>query len=118
MTAGRILIARLDELVEARVDFALESTLSGVWLAHRIPNWQNAGYQVEIHYTRLRDADLAAERIRTRVSEGGHHVPDEAVRRRFQRSWHLFETLYRNRANRWIVYDNSQSEPRIIEKSE
>lgn len=60
---------------------------------------------------------LAKERIRQRVKQGGHHVPDADVRRRLDRSLKNFFELYRPLANAWDIFDNSGMEPVLIVKS-
>lgn len=117
MAAGRAMLARLDELVASRSNFAVESTLSGQWLARKIPAWRSVGYVVELHFVRLRDAELAIARIAKRVSKGGHHVPSDVVRRRYERALLKFEEVYCNLVDRWAVYDNSGHAPKIVRTS-
>ena len=75
------------------------------------------GYKIIIYFLKLASVDLAIERIKLRVSQGGHNVPLEDVRRRFERSWINFRTIYKPLADAWIVFDTSGSEPVIIEES-
>lgn len=116
LAAGRLLLAELDRLATARVDFAFESTLSGLTYAARLRAWKTAGYRVEIVFLKLASVRLALRRIADRVRQGGHAVPADDVRRRFQRGWANFETTYRPLADAWAVYDNSAEEFRIIEE--
>jgi predicted ABC-type ATPase len=53
VTAGRLVLRELDRLVEARADFAFESTLSGLRYAKRMQDWKAQGYSIEIVYIRL-----------------------------------------------------------------
>lgn len=76
VTAGRIMLRRLDELTTERIGFAIETTHSGHWLANHIRQWKEEGYTVEIYYLRLPTPEMAITRIAKRVSEGGHHIPD------------------------------------------
>jgi len=55
--------------------------------------------------------------VKTRVREGGHDVPERDIRRRYERGWSNFEELYRTLADKWIVFDNSGEDPRVLEKS-
>lgn len=41
--AGRAMLRRLDELASQKLDFAMETTLSGNWLASLITTWRAAG---------------------------------------------------------------------------
>lgn len=116
--AGRLVLQAIDELAARRVDFAFETTLSGLGYIRRIHRWKRAGYQIEIVYLKLRSSRLALRRIAARVREGGHAVPRSDVVRRFVRGWKNFNRAYRPLADVWTVYDNSGREPRLLEKSE
>lgn len=81
--AGRIMLDRLRELREARSDFAFETTLSG--LAHRrtVLDLNDAGYETHLVFLWVPVPDVSVDRVRLRVTMGGHDVPEEDVRRRF-----------------------------------
>jgi len=116
IAAGRLVLKELDRLVESRADFAFETTLSGLTYARMLQRWKRAGYRVEIVYLRLRSSRLALRRIATRVRQGGHDVPVKDVVRRFQRGWGNFESFYRPLADSWVVYENSNRTPRLLER--
>jgi len=116
VAAGRLFLKELDRLAKARLDFAFESTLSGLVYLSRLKRWKAAGYRIEIVYLRLPSARLALRRIAARVKQGGHNVPRADVLRRFNRSWNNFEKFYRLFADAWSVYDNSGRNPRILER--
>ena len=59
---------------------------------------------------------MAVSRVRDRVREGGHHVDEEVVRRRFDGGWRNFQQLYRDIVDEWVLYDASQETPRIAER--
>lgn len=110
--AARIALTRMDALAVKGADFMVESTFSGQPYAVRLRRWQARGYRVSIVYQRLSSTDQAVERVARRVVEGGHHVPEAVVRRRFERSRSNFLELHRDVADEWRVYDNS--EPPIL----
>jgi len=116
--AGRLVLHEVDQLAARRVDFAFETTLSGLGYIRRIRAWKRAGYRIEIVYLKLRSSRLALWRIAARVREGGHSVPRADVVRRFARGWANFTQVYRSLADIWTVYDNSGREPQLLEKSE
>ncbi|MBI2999791.1 MAG: zeta toxin family protein [Deltaproteobacteria bacterium] len=116
LAAGRLLLRELDRLARARLDFAFESTLSGLVYLGRLKRWKAAGYRIEIVYLRLRSPRLALRRIAARVKQGGHSVARADVVRRFSRSWNNFQTDYRLLADAWAVYDNSGNTPRLLER--
>jgi predicted ABC-type ATPase len=94
--------------------FAFETTLSGRSYAQRIPDWQSAGYRVELIFLKLRSIRLALARVKARVAQGGHHVPAAVVRRRFRLGWRNFDQVYRWLADHWELYDNSGSTPVLL----
>jgi predicted ABC-type ATPase/GNAT superfamily N-acetyltransferase len=107
--AGTIMLNRLDALASARADFALETTLSGLTLARRLQRLTEAGYYVSLVYFWLADPELAIARVAERVRKGGHHVPDDTIRRRYQRSIQNFFRRYRPLAKTWEVYNNTEA---------
>jgi predicted ABC-type ATPase len=115
--AGRVMLRRLSELVHERKDFALETTLSGNWLRDQILEWRTYGYEIELYYLRLSSVEISLERIRTRVLRGGHNIPENVARRRFQRSRTLFETVYKGLVDEWFLYDNDGDEPLPVSSS-
>jgi predicted ABC-type ATPase len=114
LSSGRLFLAELDRLARARVDFAFETTLSGLIYLRRLKRWKAAGYRIEITYLWLASAQLALHRVAARVRQGGHPVPRKDVLRRFERSWKNFERHYRPLADEWRVYDNSGDKPRLV----
>ena len=103
--AGRITLQRLSVLEAKRKSFAFESTLASQGLARRLDRLKQGGYRVHIVYLWLPTAELALARVAERVRAGGHDVPVDAVRRRFDRGRHNFFTLYRLLADAWRLYD-------------
>jgi len=116
VTAGRLVLRELDRLVEAKADFAFESTLSGLRYAKRIRDWKVQGYLIEIIYIRLPSPQLALSRVAARVKQGGHSVPRSDVLRRYKRSWVNFLEVYRPLADHWTIYDNSEGTPHLLER--
>jgi predicted ABC-type ATPase len=114
--AGELMLKEIRRCVEQSQNFAFETTLSGRSYARQIPKWQEAGYQVELIFLRLRSVRLAISRVKSRVARGGHHVPASIVRRRFHRGLCNFEELYRLLVDHWILFDNSESRTRWIEE--
>jgi predicted ABC-type ATPase len=104
--AGRLLLEEARALVAAGTSFALESTLSGKTYVALLKAARGQGYRIVIYYIMIGSADQAVERVRLRVKLGGHHAPEEDVRRRYERSLrHLFHD-YLPLADEWAVWDN------------
>lgn len=116
LSAGRLFLAELDRLAQAKQDFAFESTLSGLTYVSRLKRWKAAGYRIEIFFLRLASVQLSYRRIAARVKQGGHNVPRADVLRRFARGWKNFETTYKPLADKWEVYDNSAGRPELLDQ--
>jgi predicted ABC-type ATPase len=112
--AGRIMLTRLKELAAAQQDFAFESTLSSRSFALFLRQLKAQGYQVAIYYFSLASPSLAVRRVKLRVAMGGHDVPADVIRRRFDRSLSNFFSLYTPLADRWLVFDNSVTGTAIL----
>lgn len=104
LAAGRRVLERLDELAAERADFVLETTLATRSHAVRIHDWKAAGYRFELIYLRLPSADHSVARVAHRVAEGGHGIPEETLRRRFDLSFGYLENTYKPLADEWKVY--------------
>ena len=85
--AGRIMIQKINESVKKGESFAFETTFSGKLYEKKIKSWKSKGYEIIIYYLKLPNVDIAVERVKLRVSQGGHDVPEKIIRRRFDRSW-------------------------------
>jgi predicted ABC-type ATPase len=116
ITGGRLLLHELDRLAEAELDFAFETTLSGLTYLHRLQKWKKAGYRIELVYLRLHSPQMAVQRVAARVRQGGHNVRRADVLRRFERGWINFKNDYRLLADSWTIYDNSGIAPILIEQ--
>ena len=116
--AGRMMLKMIDACVQRGENFAFETTLSGRGYARMIPHWQEQGYYVMLYYLRLPSPEIAMERVRQRVSMGGHHVPDDIIRRRFHASWHNFHNLYRDLVDYSEIREISERPPMIEEQRE
>ena len=118
MEAMRIMIQHIDECVKKNESFAFETTFSGKGYVKKIKDWKKKQYEIIIYYLSLPSVEFAIERVKLRVAQGGHNVPEQDIRRRFERSLDNFEKLYKLLSNNWIVYDTSGNVPVIIDESE
>lgn len=116
--AGKLMLLHIHDCVEKNESFAFETTLSGKGYIKKINDWKAQGYEVIICYLKLPAIELAIERVKNRVAEGGHNVPEHIIRRRFAKSWDNFQTIYKALVDHWIVFDTSEKIPLIIDESE
>jgi predicted ABC-type ATPase len=83
--ASRLMLEHVRQMVTRREDFAIETTLAGRVYLRMIQEWKAVGYRIELIFLQLPSADLAVERVRQRVAQGGHNIPEPDIRRRFDR---------------------------------
>jgi predicted ABC-type ATPase len=114
--AGRLMLKEIDRHARSGASFSFETTLAGRRYAQLIPRWQRSGYRVHLIFLKLQNELLAVERVAARVSQGGHSVPEEVIRRRFKQGWRNFENIYRGLVDSWQLYDNSGERAQLIEE--
>lgn len=112
------MLHKIEEAVAKGESFAFESTLSGKNYVDRIRVWKDKGYKIGIYYLKLAGVDIAVDRVRLRVAEGGHNIAEGTIRRRYQRSWDNFLSIYQPLADFWTVFDNTGESPVILEESQ
>lgn len=112
--ASRFMIMKIRYLLQRDQDFAIETTLATRTLLKTVRMAQNAGYTVTLLYFWLNSPELAVERVRARVETGGHNIPEETIRRRYQVGIDYFFHYYAPVCERWILADNSQIPFRVI----
>jgi predicted ABC-type ATPase len=114
--AGKLVLQQIHEYATRGVDFAFETTLSGKAYAALLSKLKKKGYGLHLFFLWVPSPELAIARIKDRVAEGGHNVPDEDVRRRFARGIRNFFNLYESLLDSWMFFDNSTAKYVLIAK--
>ncbi len=94
--AGRLMLEQVHSLANRGEDFGFETTLSGKTYIKFLHDLKNRGYRIHLFFLWIGSIQLALQRIRTRVRNGGHDVPEGVVRRRFGRSLSTYFHKYTN----------------------
>lgn len=112
LAAGKIAVKRIDDYLTQGISFNQETTLCGASIIKNIHRAKELGYCIILHYVGVESVDIAKERIRQRVQEGGHGIPDKDVERRYVES---FEKLRRVLpiCDEVVLYDNTESFVRV-----
>lgn len=118
LAAGRLMLEQIAECVRRNESFAFETTLSGRGYLPKIAEWKSRGFHITIYFLKIPSVEFAIERVRFRVAQGGHDIPEADIRRRFDRSWANFNTYYKKVADTWSIYDTSGPLPVVIDESE
>ena len=100
--ASKLLLFRINEYCTHGESFAIESTFSGKSYLRMIPDWKKQGYQVILHFLSLPSVELAIMRVQQRVKHGGHSIPNNVIKRRFERGLNNLK-YYKKTVNEWKI---------------
>jgi predicted ABC-type ATPase len=114
--AGKLVLAQIDEFAAKKVDFGFETTLSGKLYVNLLKQLKGKGYKLHLFFLWIPASILAIARIKQRVAEGGHHVADSDIKRRFIRSINNFAQIYKPLVDTWFLFDNSKAIPILAAK--
>ena len=112
--AGKIMLRRIQELLFQRRDFAFETTLSTRSFVGLIKQAKQIGYSINLIYFWLDSVELAIERVKTRVSEGGHGIPTDIITRRYFSGLNNFLNLYLDQVDYWMLINISKTDLELI----
>lgn len=112
--ASRYMVMEIEYLMARKEDFGVETTLATRSLQSIIRKAQGEGYHVTILYLWLESPELAVERVRKRVSAGGHYISPETVARRYHKGLQYFFAYYKNLSDKWILIDNTCGDYREV----
>jgi predicted ABC-type ATPase len=107
------MLEQIHSLAERGVDFGFETTLLGKTYVKLLQGMKKGGYLVHIFFLWITNVELALERIKLRVRNGGHAIPEAIVRRPFGRSLPNFLRVYKPLADSWTISDNSGDVPKM-----
>ena len=85
--AGKIAVRSIKQYFSERISFNQETTLCGNSIVENIMKARELGYRIELYYVGLDSADLAVERVKNRVLNGGHGIPEKDIRKRYELSF-------------------------------
>lgn len=114
--AGKIMLKQIDLLLAHRATFSIETTLASRSYFHLIERAQKLGYKVYLIFFWLNNPLLAVDRVKLRVSEGGHHVDTDVIMRRYKMGINNLFDIYMKLVDLWVIIDNS--EPQRINVAE
>ena len=116
--AARIMLERVEELLAQKADFGLETTLATRSYVHLIKRAHILGYKVHLLFFYLETPEQAIQRVAQRVSNGGHGIPEDVIRRRFQRGIDNLINLYLPICDTIHIWQNTLKPRLIAERTE
>lgn len=104
--------------ISQKESFAFETVMSHPSKLKLLEQAKDAGYQVELVFVATSDPEVNVDRVKLRAAEGGHDVPENKIRSRYQRSIELLPKAAEI-ANRTSIFDNTQQAYRaaVVENS-
>ena len=118
MQAGRIMLARMDELLQKGETFAFETTLATKSYKQKIEWAQANDYEVTLLFFWLDSPNMAKKRVAQRVAEGGHNIPLETIERRYYNGIANLFTIYIDMVDICYIFDNSEGRKELIAQKE
>jgi predicted ABC-type ATPase len=100
--------------LEAGESFALETTLATKIYQSKIRDAQQKGYEVTLFFFWLRNVEMAKERVRRRVEEGGHNIETNVIERRYHKGIENLFSIYLPIIDGAMIFDNSNGKPELL----
>lgn len=116
--AGRIMLKRINELLKASESFAFETTLSTRSYRNRILEAKKRGYSIMLLFFWLENIELAKERVKNRVAEGGHNINPEVIERRYYKGIRNLFDIYLPIVDHAMVFDNSVGKHELLAQTD
>lgn len=111
--AGKLMLKRIDELLQKEENFSIETTLATRSYFKLIETAHQKNYDVTLLYFWLKSPEQAMERVAERVAKGGHDIPREIITRRYWAGLENLFKIYMPIVDTWILVNNSEL-PRTI----
>jgi len=114
MQAGKIALRRIRELIDHRIGFTWETTMSGKTAELWLRQAKETGFELKAYFLWVRDPEITIARIKQRVVEGGHNIEEEVSRRRFYKTIQNFFNVYSPLMDTWKLFENDLTGPRLL----
>ena len=114
MAASRIYLVELSAHISKRVNFAFESTLSGLSYLRSVKRLKAEGWNVELIYLALPSVEMSKQRVAERVAHGGHNISLQDIERRFPRSLYNLIHLFSPVVDHCLCFMNHGEYPELV----
>jgi predicted ABC-type ATPase len=114
IAAGRLMLQKMQSLIDQKTDFAFETTLSPRSYVNLVQKARDEGYHITLLYFWLNSTDLAIERVKSRVKEGGHDIAEHVIVRRYYKGLVNLFQRYIPICDYWMMIDNSKLKAELI----
>jgi predicted ABC-type ATPase len=106
---------QIREMISKGLSFTWETVFSHENRLEIMRYAKNCGYRVHLTYITTKHPNINVARVRNRVLEGGHDVPEEKIRSRYERSISFLPEMIMA-ADEVLIYDNSyeKTDPTLL----
>ena len=108
LKAGREAIKIREKAFNENKSLNQETTLTGNGILKAIDKAKELGYKINVYYIGVESPEIAKERVKERVLEGGHGIPEKTIEKRYYESLKKLKKI-RNKCDQLMIYDNSKN---------
>ena len=112
--AGRLMLKRIDALLESGESFSIETTLATKSYINLVRKAHDKGYKVHLLFFWLPSVELAKERVAKRVSQGGHNIPSDVIERRYLAGIKNLFKMFMQEVDIWSIYDSKDEMSELV----
>lgn len=106
-SAGRIAVEKIAQYLSDEISFNQETTLCGKSIIKNILKAKELGYFVELHYVSVDSVQIAKDRVKHRVENGGHGIPEKDIEKRYKETFQQLNSILKE-CNLIAFYDNTE----------
>ena len=107
-SAGKIAVEKISQYMNDGITFNQETTLCGKSIIKNILKAKELGYFIELHYVGVESAQIAKDRVKHRVENGGHGIPEKDIEKRYVETFQQLNSILKE-CNLVAFYDNTES---------
>ncbi|MBO5443782.1 MAG: zeta toxin family protein [Muribaculaceae bacterium] len=115
--AGRLMLKRIDYLIEKKSTFAIETTLATKSYRNLVKRAKQSGYKVILLFFWLPSPEMAELRVAQRVASGGHNIPVDVINRRYWAGLQNLFEIFVPIVDLWSLYDNTKELKPVVERN-
>ncbi|EPY2289040.1 zeta toxin family protein [Clostridium sporogenes] len=110
---AREAVKLIKQYILEQISFNQETTLSGKSIIKNIKFAKEKDFYIIMNYIGVEDPEVAKERVKIRVSKGGHGIPDKDIERRYYDSLNNLNNVI-EMCDEVNIYDNTEVLREII----
>lgn len=118
LQAGRSMLTQIRNLIESGTSFAFETTCAGRTHVKLLEACKQENWQISLIFLWVPSPEYSVARVAKRVSQGGHSIPEEVIRRRYRTGLWNMRHLYLPMVDDATIYDNRDNSLRLIARRE